>query len=91
MSRILTPRYRVEYLMGPGSPCALTPAAWNTMHGRPTPTNLTRHLRALVASFGPGGANRHVVDQFGSPRLTGARLVFNAGPFEGRLVCEVAC
>lgn len=66
MGRIVTPRFRVEYVTGSGY--RLTPSGWSMP--RPTASELAKHCEHLVKSFEPGGCNEHA-----PVILIGARLV----------------
>lgn len=73
--RSTTTKYRVEYT---SATWHMSPTCWlissrDQRHadGRPTETNLRRHVEALEASTRPGGANAHL----GALNIRTARLV----------------
>lgn len=81
MGRIVTPKYRVEYVTR-GS--HFTPGAWR---GRVSEKALRAHVESLNASLVPGGANEHIGRAYPDTKVLAATIVRQA---DSESVAQVA-
>ncbi len=78
MSRVLKPKYRVEY----SGNFPITPAAWS---GHATAKRLEAHTRHLNKSFRAGGCNGHLAEPMGFiPYLSSATIIRQ---YDGHTMC----